>query len=96
MTPGSGRDGRPDRYRDAVRAMSAVDHFGTDYRPVTPERCLCDTEPGVFAVFAFAVLALHPTRHTRAPRPTCGCGRPADACAVRALADGLLFAPETP
>ena len=92
---GSGRDAGDagDPYRDALRAMTAVDHFGTDYRPVAPDRCLCDAEPGVFTVFAFAVLALHQPRHTRSPRPTCACGLPADTCPVRALAEGLLFSP---
>lgn len=83
----------PDRYRAALRAMTAADHFATDYQPVTPDRCLCDVEPGVFTVFTFAVLALHQLRPTRAARPTCVCGQPADTCPVLVLADGLLFAP---
>lgn len=90
------RDGSGDPYRDAVRAMSAVEHFGTDYRPVGADRCLCDVEPGVFEVFTFAVLAMHQVRHTRSRRPACGCGEPADTCPVRSLADGLLFAVPDP
>lgn len=54
---------------------------------------LCDAAPEVFAVFAFAVLALHQPRSCPGvPDPVCSCGTPAPYCPVRSLADGLLFA----
>lgn len=84
------------RYHRALRGMTALDHFATDYQPVTAAcrcDCLCDVEPGVFTVFTFAVLAMHQIRPARSGPVRCGCGQPADTCPVRALADGLLFAP---
>lgn len=85
-----------DTYRGRVRAMSAVDHFGTDYLPVAvaARECLCDAEPGVFAVFTFAVLAMHQTqRPFYSGTARCSCGQSVVTCPVQSLARGLLFAP---
>lgn len=87
-----------DAYRDTVRAMTAIDHFGTDYLPLDSDTgesvCLCDVEPGTFAVFAFAVLALHHVRRSSfSTVPVCSCGQSVTTCPVQSLARGLLFAP---
>lgn len=87
-----------DAYRDTVGAMTAVEHFGTDYLPLerTNPPCLCDAEPGVFAVFSFAVLALHQVRvPARSAVPVCSCGQSVITCPVQALARDLLFATES-
>ena len=78
--------------------MTAVDRFGTGPLPleagVDDPSCLCDAEPGVFAVFAFAVLALHQVRRPHwSAVPVCSCGQSAITCPVQSLARGLLFAP---
>ncbi|HEX5403506.1 MAG TPA: hypothetical protein VFX16_14520 [Pseudonocardiaceae bacterium] len=89
---------RRDAYRDAVSAMTAVDHFGTDYLPLETANppCLCDAEPGVFAVFSFAVLALHQVRPPPSSAvPVCSCGQSVITCPVQALARDLLFAPQS-
>ena len=78
--------------------MTAVDPFGTDPLPLESGAddppCLCDVEPGVFAVFAFAVLALHQVRRPHwSAVPVCSCGQSAITCPVQSLARGLLFVP---
>ena len=85
-------------YRDPVGVMTAVDRFGTDPLRLgagaDDSSCLCDVEPGVFAVFAFAVLALHEVRQPHwSAVPVCSCGQSAITCPVQSLARGLLFAP---
>jgi hypothetical protein len=85
-----------DAYRARVRAMTALDHFATDHLPLdaAARECLCDAEPGVFAVFAFAVLAMHQTRQpVYSGTAMCSCGQSVVTCPVQSLARRLLFAP---
>ena len=80
--------------------MTAVDQVGTDPLPLETNTgdlsCLCDAEPGVFAVFSFAVLALHQVRRPPCSAvPVCSCGQSVVTCPVQSLARELLFAPHS-
>lgn len=64
---------------------------GAVVRPAPPV-CVCDVDPEVFRVFAFAVLAFHRELRMADGSPWCSCGQRWSACAYARLADDILFA----
>ena len=73
---------RPARYTVAHSADDAV----------RAPMCLCDVDPDVFRVYAFAVLAFHQERRVADGPSWCSCGVLRAECPYVRLAADILFA----
>lgn len=61
-------------------------------RAAQPQVCVCDVDPEVFRIYAFAVLAFHEERRMADGPSWCSCGQRWSRCAYARLAADLLFA----